>query len=1020
MSVSRRERLAADLALGLTCYLLPSPWRVGDVRLIALGRLFLWPGWDSLEDDRRVRVAAFLSLRPDALGEQRSLESVLRLVLAQETSFVVEPSDAAEPFWQRRYLPRPGKPLEQRLDEWLVGLRELRVYRPGIPGVERPGEGEVTLETWSGVGARIPVAHLPDDPRSPVVAEAPARERVRVDVARLSALAARLDASGELSVDYGQTVIDGFLPRLRSDTGKAMPDAIDAGKLSLLVAPTGVGKSVFARLLALDLAQQGVPVALVVPDVASVWKETLQLESATQAAGLALSVAPLHSWRGLPKHLAAHLEHAPNEDPTGMKMLERLGYACLLRAYVTEGRIVYGKEPCEQLHQSRLKGKSRRVACPFALRCGRFSAFEQATVADIVVLNHHTLLAARMPFPVEMMDGGPGPKSVMELVLRRCGAVLIDEVDAFQKVVVDRLTRSVTLSSPQGRISAFYALSAHIDQQRGANQPQEESFQPARDALLNIVRQSEGVAEAVQTGSLEWPRQGMTWREGYDAWLCQKLFADAPGAHERLRALYDARSLRDFPEWEPVRELLSPPGLRPEEELDDVKLRMEEAFDRLALPISSAERTQLINRLLLRGALVSLDRSLANLRRRLPALEQQDISLASQLRDDLLGFLPWLPSPCGALGQRLQGYRLEGGQEDKRVLSSKILTGDPHGAVAELGGLVSEALSGTGRPILALSATGRFIGAPGADVLGTVWAYVEDTARNVTLRSAAVTTRISGISQRRERRRATEALTRELWQTMLKQHLASAKHDPGLRGRCRVLLVTGSYDETRWVGQALRNEAGHRLTVKQVGRDNHEEELGRQEIERFGAEPEPAVLVAPLSVVARGLNILKVDGSGESALSSIFVVVRPLPPTHSAEQMLRHVSYNARLIPPEWQGAMETLEAERRNAWRRVERVKRSHAAFSRMDAELRRELVCDTLVELVQLAGRGRRGGTPVALYLVDEAFHDTAADWRELVRELLQWWESQGALDEMERYHGAFVHALANYAQWGARGWR
>src|SRR5690554_833645 len=158
MSVSRRERLAADLALGLTCYLLPSPWRVGDVRLTALGRLFLWPGWDSLEDDRRVRVAAFLSLRPDALGEQRSLESVLRLVLAEETSFVVEASDADEPFWQRRYLPRPGKPLEQRLDEWLVGLRELRVYRPGIAGVERPGEGEVTLETWSGVGARIPVA----------------------------------------------------------------------------------------------------------------------------------------------------------------------------------------------------------------------------------------------------------------------------------------------------------------------------------------------------------------------------------------------------------------------------------------------------------------------------------------------------------------------------------------------------------------------------------------------------------------------------------------------------------------------------------------------------------------------------------------------------------------------------------------------------------------------------------------------------------------------------------------------
>jgi hypothetical protein len=82
------------------------------------------------------------------------------------------------------------------------------------------------------------------------------------------------------------------------------------------------------------------------------------------------------------------------------------------------------------------------------------------------------------------------------------------------------------------------------------------------------------------------------------------------------------------------------------------------------------------------------------------------------------------------------------------------------------------------------------------------------------------------------------------------------------------------------------------------------------------------------------------------------------------------------------------------------------------MDKDLRRELVCDVLVDLSQLAGRARRGGTPVDLVFVDGAFQDEVVPWQDLVSEVLGWWEENGWLNQMLEMQGAFVKGLAEYA--------
>jgi hypothetical protein len=239
-------------------------------------------------------------------------------------------------------------------------------------------------------------------------------------------------------------------------------------------------------------------------------------------------------------------------------------------------------------------------------------------------------------------------------------------------------------------------------------------------------------------------------------------------------------------------------------------------------------------------------------------------------------------------------------------------------------------------------------------------------------------------------------------------------------GRARALLVTGSYDEARSAAAGVPElqVGGRALEVRYLVRpgarpQNDARALERDQLEAFGHVPAPAVLVAPLAVVARGHNILQ-PGTDQSAVSGIFVLTRPVPPTHDATRFLAHVSYAARAHPTPWRGgAHETVKAERGAAWRNLRQLQASSAVFSHMDSELRREIICDVLVALAQLAGRARRGGTPVDLHFVDAAFDDGAAPWPELVRDVLDWWRERGVLSEMMHLHGALVHALAEYAE-------
>jgi hypothetical protein len=80
----------------------------------------------------------------------------------------------------------------------------------------------------------------------------------------------------------------------------------------------------------------------------------------------------------------------------------------------------------------------------------------------------------------------------------------------------------------------------------------------------------------------------------------------------------------------------------------------------------------------------------------------------------------------------------------------------------------------------------------------------------------------------------------------------------------------------------------------------------------------------------------------------------------------------------------------------------------------MQREVLGDALVELIPLAGRARRGGTHVNIFLADAAFHDdeSTITWPELIHNALEAWRSSGSYGAMMHAHRSILSELERYA--------
>jgi len=1048
------ERLAIEAALALAAEYYMSPvgtLRVSDVRPISSG-LFpsCWNRWPLLPETEQVRFSRFLRFRPDALGDDRAFLHGVQAALDDGSAFCWNDRSENDP-WLHTWKPVPGKPLLQLVDELLEQISKKR--RDNVPPDVQSGVADSVALKSKRASFLIPKDHLSSkNAEWPTIVRSGNSSPLAFDRDHLLSTAALMDQAGVCG-SHHQARVGKFLAEACEPDGHALPNVLELpkGKTTLVVAPTGRGKTVLSRVAALDLAAQGITVAWVLPDVKEVLRQSYDLERLSNAMRLGVRIVPVNSMATAIRRAEEVLRH-PSEDRLFRAWcVDHLGYHCRLSAYADAGtsatseaskdgrpNVRPGDEPCFRLHAIGPTGE-RSVTCPFAKSCPKFEAYTiAATSAAILVINHAAFLSGKVPMPLRMPEGICSKMSVAELVFQRCALVMIDEVDQFQQQAIGRGTAGLQVSS-RPRVSPTHELLIDLERRIANNELQQTNAIQRAQQQLHFVPWLAGlVAGLINRGIVRWPkRQAMMWPTARDGWITARLFGDNAGAHEAFNQLFDDVELSD-PHSERLRLAITAwREFDQEDELetDSLQASLIDALGKWPRALAHTASRQsdtlkdVASGLVLRILLNRLELAIGRLRPQLASMEEFGMETAAAIRDGLLGYVPWRAAPAGALGRRVVGFTFKHHGDEPGALHAQVMSGDPHTFVAGLGDEVAMALSTRRCAVVGFSATARFSGSPTYDVLAPVLLYQPDEMTGVTVDEAVVTDvddhgkplSISGISGAPERHGRAERLGFLLWETYLRDHLARLAVDAQTRARARVLLVTGSYAEARVVGRAVTRaigaagEARVRIVNRERTGEVDSQVLLPREIESFGSLSAD-ILVAPLKVVCRGHNILQPGGSSASAIASIFVLVRPVPPTDTPARALAHVSYDAALTPISSSRPGDAVAAMRRRAEHQLRHIQQNAGPFGQLPSDLRHHVLCDVLVDLAQLAGRARRGGTDVRVYLVDGAFQGDQVGWRRLVAEAFERWTKDGVVNDMSVMHGAYLSALKTYAGVGA----
>ncbi|MES2459886.1 MAG: hypothetical protein V4671_04825, partial [Armatimonadota bacterium] len=219
--------------------------------------------------------------------------------------------------------------------------------------------------------------------------------------------------------------------------------------------------------------------------------------------------------------------------------------------------------------------------------------------------------------------------------------------------------------------------------------------------------------------------------------------------------------------------------------------------------------------------------------------------------------------------------------------------------------------------------------------------------------------------------------------------------------RARILLLVNSYDQARIVATTLQQtwheekdrifylsrvegENKDVLAGGKGGPDLPENALSRPDIETFGTHTEGRILVAPMSAIGRGYNILNKRGMA-AAFGALYFLIRPYPHPDDMTALAREL--NRRTL--DWADIPDFGRATLEEQFRDLRRIASDYwdAAqqrrywstlhdYPKWNCEPRKDLAAHTAGLLVQAAGRLLRGGVPFRAYFVDAAFAMQAAN--------------------------------------------
>ncbi|MFB7668402.1 hypothetical protein ACFC1R_31530 [Kitasatospora sp. NPDC056138] len=847
--------------------------------------------------------------------------------------------------------------------------------------------------------------------------------------------------------------------------------ALTAGGMEIFNAPTGTGKSVMVRVMAAWFATRNLRVTIVLPDIkaclAMTWnvREDLAHLHRSKVIEHEATCAHLMSSSGMHDR-ALKLASLINEDPDAPgewgeraeRDVDPLAYGCALKTFLeATGDYPPGREPCLSLHQQGVGA----AACPWIPTCGRYAPVYEAADANVVIMNHYVFMQGNLRIGVNL-DGRPvRSMTAAEFALRTCHAVLIDEVDQFQSRAVDKCASEIILHSRRHWSAAPQEMDTdakrlRIDDEHNLLPAVSHVRLMAEFLLLSICKnalslhatEDDRAQERIpdQTSTRWHLARGrdrtllrLLWSptetgDGADipAELFQQLNALMPTRYQRRDPLSRQASLLD-PDWHDVREALSAlVAPRGEHLLDAVKIELHGLLEPSVK--DPHRRAQAVNLLVTRTAMIELDEALSALQEKAHDYRSSGLRSAQKIVENLQATAISAVLPLGMLGQAITGYRVTGldDKEKNAALVAQTIAGDPHTFTAELGGIVSLILAGVERPVMGLSATAYFPQAVREHLHAPVrWWMTDAQANSIRARKHRIDygeghplfgepIKVSGTHPSRKKDALIE-LGGNLYDQYIHRELErTAAMDPD---RAHVLVVANSYQQCAWlargIAQAGQYDGGLCLAVRAENRHGADPELPRETVavrltaEEFEDFPNHGkILVVPLSLIARGLNIVK---GTRSAVRSVYLCVRPLALLNEPAEM--YGSINAAGLRALSAGGIsdpsQALAGARAAAWDRLVLLLRTAPQFTAMHKSLQEEVVAGMIVDLIQLAGRARRGGTEAVLHMVDYAFHEDtwSADLETVLRRIHSQWPPD-VRRRMNDLYGEALNAFLSYA--------
>ncbi|WP_406186109.1 hypothetical protein [Streptomyces sp. NBC_01006] len=1035
------------------------------------GQYDKWSAWRGLPLGEKQRIAAAARIAPaeyaSASGVTRAARSRLRDTGMKGVA-IRNFTAVGAPETCEAVIPRVGGDLLAYADRILART----VKRGGVGGAGEPaGPGSwltrTIYETGPGeISGRVdipvfPAGETPEMARSEIAASTP---EISIPVEELLAIATKLDT--RMSIPYLHGVLFDLLAQVK--TSDTMPASellrLTAGPMEVFNAPTGTGKSVMVRVLGSWFTVKQMTVTLVLPTVEASLMTALEIredlawltDKYDYGIDAASACVPLMSAYGLHNRamkVVSRTEGAIRavDDKVRWK-LNQLSYGCAMKPFVSSTHpYPHGKEPCSGLRPfPPLKGTR---CCPWMSSCGKYQQHHLALNANVIVTNHHNFMGGRMPIPVAFGDRPAERLSVEEFLLRRSHAILLDEVDQFQSIAVGKCSTELVLSSrmnketflpqihralknrPSGTSQELIPLVAH------AIYLTDFFLAAACQGQIHLRHDTDDEDEVKSTG---WHIAGSRDRRlirllfpgevnGDDHEMPEYLF----GRLNELRPPRTVFGLSDDPHpdlersepleapYDRVRDtltdLLSPRG---DNVLNHAKHRLHELLN--GLIADPHDRAEAITLLVIRTWLAELDDILGRLMAKLSDLKSITSDEVRRISERLDGAVGSKAIPYGMLGRALFGYRLTGldDPENSAEFTSQTMTGDPHTYTAQLGSVVSLVAAGRERVVMGLSATAYFPEAVREHIHSEVKWWMTDAAPDsIRARRQTFTDllnnpiQISGNAQHLKPK-ALKALGEALYRDEIHRELERLEREDS--DRANVVLVANSYEHCRYLALGIFNAPEFRskdglcvaIPADQDARRDLPElpdkiiELTPDEFESFPKRG--SILIVPMARIARGLNI--VTGI-KSAISSVYLCTRPLALLTDPAEMYASINAYGMNSFRSKQGMdpVQALAEAREKAWDRLSLILRSAPGFQSLSQALQNEIVAGMIVDMIQLAGRARRGGTDMTLHLVDHAFHLEA--WQgglaTVLERIYQKWSPQ----ERARMNDIYGEALAAF---------